>query len=203
MPASAIARCLVARLPTGTAPTLPSSIVPCRPLERRGHNQSMTESTRPTNPGNSIEELIAAYAVVGARRTSYDTMMWQVPALAMAAQAFLLTIALGSDVARAARVIAGALAALLAVLSAQLMMKHRALEVVDSRIAEEIERQMGLDRWLDFHPHAAAGTRLGGHKPWWIRLSSYRLWLTGLAVFAATDLAVAVLAVAGSSLAQG
>lgn len=118
----------------------------------------------PGPPDTQVEDqvsrdvLIAAYTVVGARRTSLDTMMWQVPALATAAQAFLLTIALQTDGSRAAQAIAAALGAVLAVLSAQLMAKHRHLEMSDSRLTERIERQLGLERRLGVAPTPPAGS---------------------------------------------
>ncbi|WP_326558623.1 hypothetical protein [Micromonospora sp. NBC_01796] len=144
--------------------------------------------------------IVAAYAIVGARRTSFDTMMWQVPALATAAQAFLLTIALGPDSQRAAQTVAATLGAILAGLSAQLMAKYRHLETSDSRLAERIERQLGLDGSLGAPPHAPARIRLGDKLPWWVRMSSYRLWILGIAAFGVADLAVALDAVAGIGL---
>ena len=43
------------------------------------------------------------YDLLAARRTSYDEMMWQAPALSLTAQAFLFTIALGPGSTTAAR----------------------------------------------------------------------------------------------------
>ncbi|MGW0214823.1 hypothetical protein ACWDXH_10550 [Micromonospora chokoriensis] len=136
--------------------------------------------------------LTAVYTVVGARRTSLDTMMWQVPALATAAQAFLLTIALQPGSSSAAQALAAVLGTILAVLAAQLMAKHRHLEMSDSRLMERIEGQLRLERTLDVPPHAAGRRRLGDHQPWWIRMSSYRLWLLGVTGFGVADLVVAL-----------
>lgn len=142
------------------------------------------------------EALLAAYAVVGARRNSLDTMMWQVPALAIAAQAFLLTIALQPGDSAASQALPAVLGTILAVLSAQLMTKHRHLEVSDSRLAEQIERQLGFA----VPPHASGRFRLGNHQPWWVRLSSYRLWLLGMTSFGVVDLVIVLDAVSGLGL---
>ena len=53
------------------------------------------------------------------------------------------------------------------------------------------------------HPHAMITIRAGVPRaglPWWIRLSSYRLWLVGLALFASADAAAAVVGLVAPSL---
>lgn len=50
----------------------------------------------PTRKHVSREEMLVLYQVVAARRQSFDSMVWQVPALSPTVQAFLLVIALGS-----------------------------------------------------------------------------------------------------------
>ena len=141
--------------------------------------------------------LLGAYAAVTARRTSFDTMMWQVPALAMTAQAFLLTIALGNGSARISREIAAVLAMFLSIMSMQLMAKHRFLENVDNQLSERLEHSLGVAGGAGTVPHGTIPVRAGGlalRLPWWIRLSSYRLWLGGLALFAVADGMTGVLA---------
>jgi hypothetical protein len=56
------------------------------------------------------------------------------------------------------------------------------------------EKRIGLDQDLGgVTPSAAAWERLGQGRPWWVRLSSFRLWLLGLGLFALA----AIAAVAG------
>ena len=43
------------------------------------------------------------YAIVAARRTQFDQLVWQVPVLSLTAQAFLFSIALSHDATRTAR----------------------------------------------------------------------------------------------------
>jgi hypothetical protein len=166
----------------------------------------MDAENNPQSPSQDAscteQALLAAYASVSARRTSFDTMMWQVPALATTAQAFLMTIALGADTARGSRVLAALLGMVLAVLAAQLMAKYRSLEKIDSRVAEQIERRVRLDRVLGLPPHASASVRAdaGVRPPWWIRVSSYRLWLAGLLIFAMVDCLAALAAISGLPL---
>jgi hypothetical protein len=70
-------------------------------------------------------ELVLIWQTLAARRVSYDTMMWQTPALGMTAQAFLLTLALGGQTTTTGRMVAAVLAAALAAMTMQLLAKHR------------------------------------------------------------------------------
>lgn len=144
----------------------------------------------------------ALYQGLAARRLGYDTLMWQAPALALTAQAFLLTIALGPGSSRTARLISAALSFVLAAISAQLLMKHRFNESIDSRLLERLERQFGLDIPLGGAPHIADRARgelagVGGN--WFTRRSSYRIWLAALAVFAVAAAVVLVLTLVSPS----
>jgi ADP-ribose pyrophosphatase YjhB (NUDIX family) len=91
------------------------------------------------------EELVT-YETLNARSISHNEMMWQTPVLAMTAQAFLMTTALGSGTARLARVTATLLSVLVSVLSVQLMAKHSAMQHQDMLMLEGIEQPRGLVR---------------------------------------------------------
>ena len=97
--------------------------------------------------GFPLEVVIAAEG----RRQSYDQMMWQVPGLSLAAQSFLLTIALGANSTPVARLVSGLLAFMAAVATVQLLLKQR---------YGELQWSMWLER-------AARGTtfmRMWGHR---------------------------------------
>lgn len=154
------------------------------------------EVTASTSP-----ELFASiYQTIGARRLGYDTMMWQVPALSFTAQAFLLTLAL-SGTAAVARITAAALALVIAIISMQLMAKHRFNEELDSRLLEAFEKRLEIADVFGCPPHAPPGQRMRTvnaasglyagvspiKKPWYVGMSSYGLWQRGLALFALTS----------------
>ena len=104
--------------------------------------------------GLSTSELLTVWQVVAARRASYDAMMWQTPALGMTAQAFLLTLALGSGASNSARMISAALSILISLMVVHLLAKHRRNEFLDSLVLEEIEAGLDFSRLVGFHPHA-------------------------------------------------
>ena len=71
----------------------------------------------PAGKDLSRGEMLVLYQVVAARRQNFDSMVWQVPALSLTARAFLLAIALGSGSGHLARIAAGLLSAVTALMS--------------------------------------------------------------------------------------
>ena len=146
----------------------------------------------------SEKYLETVYQVIANRRTAFDTLMWQVPALGLAAQAFLLTIALGSKSSEAARILSGGLSIVVAVVAIQTMLKHRANELTDSLILEEIEKAMGVRVGAGAYPHDKPEIRGQAMKnrqinrPW-AKQKSAKLWVTSLTCFALAGLAAIVL----------
>ena len=67
------------------------------------------------------DQLILLLGVYAARYASYTKLLWQVPALSLTAQAFLLTIALSHSNGVSARVTAAALSAVISAASYALM----------------------------------------------------------------------------------
>jgi hypothetical protein len=138
-------------------------------------------------------------------------MVWQTPALGMTAQAFLLTLALAPDSSRWARLLAGVLSLALSLMVMQLMAKHRRHEMLDSLLLNRIEAASGLESILGTCPHASpaqrppddlqhVSTRLRRSTPgpsWFWAMSSYELWMAGLALFAVVAVAVIVFAAFG------
>jgi hypothetical protein len=86
--------------------------------------------------------LASIYQSLTARRLGYDTLLWQVPVLSLTAQSFLFTIALSSNSSPEARMTAAALSLVVALMSMQLMAKHRFHEEIDAKLAEKLEREL-------------------------------------------------------------
>ncbi|HEX8068002.1 MAG TPA: hypothetical protein VF520_15905 [Thermoleophilaceae bacterium] len=84
------------------------------------------------------------------RRSAEDQTMWSVPALTIAAQAFVLTAVLDPDTSREGRVIACGIG--IAILSAALyqMTRHRYFETIMSRWLTDFERTFGLPELHNF-----------------------------------------------------
>lgn len=155
------------------------------------------------------EELFGSvYTVIAARRTAFDTLMWQVPTLGLAAQAFLLTIAFGTSSSQIARCISGGLAAVVAAVAIQTMLKHRANEKTDNLILKELEIAAGISIASKANPHDAPAVRAKaiGNDLIENRLTrgrSARLWVTSLLCFGAAGVTALALSLLDPSLLAG
>lgn len=127
------------------------------------------------------------YQAVAQRRLQHDLLMWQVPALGLTAQAFLLTIVLGPGSSRLARILAALLAALSSGLSMQLMARHRWHEATERAWLEAFERGYGLDpvHRGQYQLASDVGVRPANRFAGW---RSYRTWQVGLAIFGLVSL---------------
>jgi len=146
--------------------------------------------------------IISVYQVIASRRLGYDTSMWQVPALSFTAQAFLFTIALSAS-SNAARLIAALLALVIALISLQLMSKHRYHETIDARLLEKLEDSMHLKEFLHYLPHErpALRAKLVDVRPQWFQQPpSYYVWMSGLAVFAIASIGIIIITFVNAAL---
>ena len=146
----------------------------------------------PAGKDLSHEEMLVLYQAVAARRQNFDSMVWQVPALSLTAQAFLLAIALGSGSGHLARIAAGLLSAVTALMSVQLLLRHRLHETADAIWLNKFEDSHG---WEPVHQRPAARVAAAGLRARGLAgLPSHKLWITGLVLFGATGLTAALAA---------
>jgi len=143
-----------------------------------------------TPPVLSDEQAFVQYQAVATRRAGFDSMMWQAPGLGLAAQAFLMTIALDPDTAQLAKVTSGLLSMVVSFMSVQLLAKHRRHELADSIWLQEFERRRGLP---EIHAPAEERCRAAGMpSKGLVKLRSHRVWTAGLTAFGFVGLATAV-----------
>lgn len=154
------------------------------------------------------EHFGSVYTAIAARRTAFDTLMWQVPTLGLAAQAFLLTIAYGPDSSQIARCVSGGLAAVVALVAIQTMLKHRANEKTDNLILKEMEVAAGISIGRGANPHdnpedraRAVGNELIENR--FTNSRSARLWILSLLCFGAGGVAALILAIRDPSALAG
>jgi hypothetical protein len=107
-------------------------------------------------------------------------MMWQVPALALTAQAFLLQLGLARDTSGLGRLLA-ALAGIVVLSAAlQLMMKHRFHEELFSHWLEQFEHERGIPHFHNLR--LAEAFAFDGDHPWRTATGSLAEWRRELVV---------------------
>jgi hypothetical protein len=98
------------------------------------------QDVKDLNPDNLIN-LLNVYAT---QFGSYTTLLWQVPALSLTAQSFLLTIALGSTTTNFARIIVAVLSMVIVISSWSLMHEQRGHVLNYGDIAGKISGSLHL-----------------------------------------------------------
>jgi hypothetical protein len=127
-------------------------------------------------------------------------LLWQVPALSLTAQAFLLTLALSHDNGNLAKVIASVLSMLIALASGRLMHDQRGHAINHGELALRVSRelrplapQLGVLNVEDAKP-----SRTDAETVWvgWDHLI-YGVWITTLSLFAVVDAIVLISVIVG------
>jgi AcrR family transcriptional regulator len=155
---------------------------------------SGTEDSTRTEGKTEALSKDALLAALLQRHQEDETILWQGPALALAAQAFLLTTALASDTSSAGRVISTLLAIVTALMSMYLVLRKRQeLDSVVQRI-ERVDRDVAqlFGELFEAHrmvrsPYVRKGKRNNFGALGW---RSSELWLFALFCFLLGDLSV-------------
>jgi hypothetical protein len=102
---------------------------------------------------------LAVYQTVAARRIAYDSLLWQMPALSLTAQAFLFAAALSPGSSRCAQAIASALALSVSVASVHALRRFRLGQHMDQLLLDGLETKLGAEAHLGINPHASVEAR--------------------------------------------
>jgi hypothetical protein len=133
-------------------------------------------------------EGLEQYAVVANRRQQWDILLWQMPTMALTGEAFLLTIALAGSTSQAGRIVASALAMIVALAALHSLSAHRLSELADAAWLSEHERAHGASEITD---------RLVART---YHFRSIVVWFWTMVLIALTACAVLVLAIADPAL---
>ncbi|MFE3002219.1 hypothetical protein ACFXG4_45540 [Nocardia sp. NPDC059246] len=103
----------------------------------------MNEPPSPRSP-----DLELVYLAVADRHLQYETLLWQVPALSLTAQAFLFSIAMGAGNDPVARIASSLLALIVSIISIMLMASHRLAVRKDELWLERFEQnELDVGTW--------------------------------------------------------
>jgi hypothetical protein len=151
-------------------------------------------------------------AFVESRRQAFDAMIWQVPGLSIAAQAFLYVVALDPGSSDWVRIFAGTLGVVAALATIQLLVKHRYHEETYSETIDASRRARGVppfrgvewfketalqdleavDEEIGELPPYVSRYREGSWRRKVAKPSSVGVWTLTLALFAVGDALIVV-----------
>jgi hypothetical protein len=94
------------------------------------------------------DQVVALLGIYAGQISSYTTLLWQVPALSLTAQSFLLTIALSSGNGTAARITAAALSVVISGASYALMHDQRGHAINHGELAMRLSAKLELSRLI-------------------------------------------------------
>lgn len=141
---------------------------------------SMIEHDR----ARELSQDLAVYQGLSDQYLSGMAMMWQAPALGLTAEAFLMTITLNSELSRDVRIIASLLGALVALMSMHLMAEKYSMSQRDKCALMRLEEKLGISSRFAKVPPPGRG--------WAAKITSYKVWQTGLLLFVLTNLGLAL-----------
>jgi hypothetical protein len=107
-----------------------------------------TDGAQPKLAPETPDQLISLLSVYAGQYASYTTLLWQVPALSLTAQAFLLTISLSYDNGILAKVIAATLSGVISAASYALMHDQRGHANYYGELARRVSGRLDLGRYL-------------------------------------------------------
>jgi hypothetical protein len=133
-----------------------------------------------------------AYQMIMQRGLQTNSLLWQTPGLALTAQAFLLTVALGGDTVRPIRIVVSVLGLVIGIMSMQLMAKHHYYYELDQAELRRIETRLKLP------PIAHRSQQIVDHaRDVWalpfVKVTSYIVWQSGIFLVALTNVVVLTL----------
>ncbi len=126
------------------------------------------------------------YKLLSVRRTAINNIIWQIPPLATAGQAFLLAASFNPLMNKLVATSLAAFSVILGLASIQAMAKHRYLEMRDSEKLLQFEKANAEKGYAILH-----GPLLpinGIRANWFVRMSSFRVWTVVLCGFCSLGL---------------
>jgi hypothetical protein len=167
----------------------------------RADLQRLKDIIEPPRPAHfrQTADMLALLGVYTTQFGSFTTMLWQVPALGLTAQAFLMTIALGSPISDDARIAAAALSVIIAWASQSLMHSQRGRAVNQAELAKRVSSKLAVDQFLggDFALDDAVPKRTNARDIWDVDHQIYAIWRFCMIVFVVVDAVVILSVVTG------
>ncbi len=160
-----------------------------------------TSRGAPGSVGNeefNRDNLLTLLDIYTTQFASYTTLLWQVPALGLAAQAFLMTVVLGS-MSNGAKYAAAGLSVIIASASIGLMRSQRGRAINQNGLAKMVSQRLKLKPLLgEFSLEDAVPRTINAEDVWSVNHTTYHFWIFCMALFIMLDATVITSIAAGT-----
>jgi hypothetical protein len=191
-----------------TAPSLPTRLLRWRKADRECDlaDSLCADLQRlkiiieaPGMASEHADDLLTLLNVYTTQFGNYTTLLWQVPALGLTAQAFLLTIALGYQISDAARITASVLSYLIAIACSSLMHNQRGRALNQAELARRTSAKLALKDFLggSFNLDDAVPRGTSAQQVWDVDHAIYKAWIICMCLFMVADTVIVVSVAAG------
>jgi len=138
------------------------------------------------------DSLVSLLSLYGGQFGSYTTLLWQVPALGLTAQSFLLTIALMRDTSSGARIVACVLSVIIAIASASLMHNQRGRAINHAELLRRLSEKAGLNEFLhgSVELDDAVPKKTNAQNIWAVDHLMYQGWIGCMVLFGVADILI-------------
>jgi hypothetical protein len=146
-------------------------------------------------------DMVALLSVYTSQFGSYTTLLWQVPALGLTAQAFLMTIVLGTG-SDAARYLTSALSIIIAFASSRLMHDQRARAINHAELAKRISYRLSITNLIGGSfglSDAVPRQGVDAQNVWATNRFIYGVWIGCMLLFAVTSALVIIALFSGQT----
>jgi len=145
-----------------------------------------------TDNGTIPDGLVSLLSVYSGQFGSYTTLLWQVPALGLTAQSFLLTIALMNGTSSGARIVACGLSLLIATASAALMHNQRGRAINHAELLRRLSEKMKLTELLNGAVEIDDGApkKTNAQNVWAVDHLIYHGWIWCMYLFGVADILI-------------
>jgi hypothetical protein len=160
----------------------------CR-LLRTGTPELEAGPQRKVEDEKTRELLVSLLGVYAGQFGSYTTLLWQVPALGLTAQAFLLTIALGGSRHSGARIMASGISILVALAAVELMHFQRGRAINHAELLRRVSEKLSLRKLLgdSMELEDAMPKKTNAQNVWEVDHIMYHVWKWCMISFAIAD----------------
>jgi len=146
----------------------------------------------------SIDNKITMLSVYAAQFGSYTTLLWQVPALSLTAQSFLLTIALTHGNNKVSVGLAAGLSIVIALASVRLMHNQRGRAINHAELVNRLSQNLQVNQLLgDLDLSDAVPRHTTPEALWTVDRAIYHVWRWCMYFFIGADAAVIISVLGG------